>query len=56
VAIDDVQETGGGADHLWFVRSIRVDVISRSLEDREIALTMVQRRRRQQPAALVGPG
>ena len=40
VAIDDVQETGWGTpDHLWFVRSIRVDVIEPFLDDREIDLT-----------------
>ena len=28
VAIDDVQETGWGMpEHLWFVRSIRIDVL-----------------------------
>jgi acyl-ACP thioesterase len=40
VAIDDVQETGWGVpEHLWFVRSIRLDVISPLLRDREIELT-----------------
>jgi acyl-ACP thioesterase len=38
-AIDDVEETGWGApDHLWVLRSIRVDVLRPFLEDREIAL------------------
>ena len=40
IAIDDVQETGWGApDHLWFVRSIRVDVLRPFLDDHEIELT-----------------
>ena len=39
VAIEDVDETGWGApDHLWFVRSIRVDVLAPLLEDREVEL------------------
>ncbi len=39
-AIDDVQETGWGLpDHLWFIRSIRVDVSAPFLEDREVELT-----------------
>ena len=40
VAIEDVEETGWGApEHLWFVRSIRVDVLEPCLEDREVELT-----------------
>lgn len=40
VAIDDVQETGWGMpDHLWFVRSIRLEVLQPFVADREIALT-----------------
>jgi acyl-ACP thioesterase len=40
VAIDDVQETGWGTpDHLWFVRSIRLDVVRPFLRDSEVALT-----------------
>lgn len=40
VAIDDVEETGWGApEHLWFVRSIRVDVLAPFLADREVDLT-----------------
>jgi len=40
VAIDDVQETGWGMpEHLWFVRRIRVDVVSPFLDDREVELT-----------------
>ena len=40
VAVDDVQETGWGLpDHLWFIRSIRVDVPVPFLEDREVELT-----------------
>jgi acyl-ACP thioesterase len=40
VAIDDVQETGWGLpDHLWFVRSIRLDVLRPFLDDREVELT-----------------
>jgi acyl-ACP thioesterase len=39
VAIDDVDETGWGApDHLWFVRGIRMDVLTPFLEDREVEL------------------
>lgn len=39
-AIDDVQETGWGMpDHLWFVRRIRVDVVTPFLADREVELT-----------------
>lgn len=40
VAIEDVQETGWGTpNHLWFVRSIRVDVVTPILRDRELELT-----------------
>jgi acyl-ACP thioesterase len=40
VAIDDVQETGWGMpEHLWFVRRIRIDVLTPFLEDREVVLT-----------------
>jgi acyl-ACP thioesterase len=40
IAIDDVQETGWGTpDHLWFVRRIRVDVLSPFLADAEVELT-----------------
>jgi acyl-ACP thioesterase len=40
VAIDDVQETGWGMpEHLWFVRSIRIDVIEPLVGPQEIALT-----------------
>jgi acyl-ACP thioesterase len=39
VAIDDVQETGWGMpDHLWFIRSIRLDVLVPFLDDREVEL------------------
>src|SRR5205807_4635120 len=39
-AIDDVQETGWGTpEHLWFVRRIRIDVLSPFLTDAEVALT-----------------
>jgi acyl-ACP thioesterase len=39
-AIDDVQETGWGMpEHLWFVRRIRIDVLSPFLDDGEVALT-----------------
>ena len=39
VAIDDVQETGWGMpEHLWFIRSIRIDVLVPFLEDREVEL------------------
>ena len=38
-AIDDVDETGWGApDHLWVLRSIRIDVVRPLLDDREVAL------------------
>ncbi len=40
IAIDDVQETGWGMpDHLWFVRRIRVEVVTPFLADREVELT-----------------
>lgn len=40
VAIDDVEETGWGVpEHLWFVRSIRLDVVAPFLADREVELT-----------------
>jgi acyl-ACP thioesterase len=40
VAIDDVEQTGWGLpEHLWFVRSIRVDVIAPFRADREVALS-----------------
>ena len=39
VAIDDVQETGWGMpDHLWFVRSIRMDVLEPFVGHRELEL------------------
>jgi acyl-ACP thioesterase len=39
VAIDDVEETGWGLpEHLWFIRSIRVDVLVPFLDDREVEL------------------
>src|SRR6187549_884355 len=39
VAIEDVDETGWGMpDHLWFIRSIRVDVVEPFLADREAEL------------------
>jgi acyl-ACP thioesterase len=39
IAIDDVQETGWGLpDHLWFIRSIRVDVLQPFLEDGAVDL------------------
>jgi acyl-ACP thioesterase len=38
-AIDDVQETGWGApEHLWVLRSVRIDVLVPSLEDREVGI------------------
>ena len=38
-AIEDVDETGWGApEHLWFVRSIRFDVLAPFLEDRHVEL------------------
>ena len=40
IAIDDVQETGWGIpEHLWFVRSIRVDVVQPFAGDTEVELT-----------------
>ncbi len=40
IAIDDVEETGWGMpDHLWFVRSIRMDVVEPLVGDRELELT-----------------
>ena len=39
-AIEDVQETGWGLpNHLWFVRSIRVDVLEPFVGDTEVELT-----------------
>ncbi|TML47481.1 MAG: hypothetical protein E6G11_05360 [Actinobacteria bacterium] len=39
VAIEDVQETGWGLpDHLWFIRGIRIDVLSPFLGDRRVQL------------------
>ena len=39
IATDDVEETGWGApQHLWVIRSIRVDVVVPFLEDREVEL------------------
>jgi acyl-ACP thioesterase len=39
VAIDDVAETGWGVpDHLWFVRRIRIEVVSAFADDREVEL------------------
>jgi acyl-ACP thioesterase len=39
VAIDDVDETGWGApDHLWFVRSMRIDVLEPFVGDRRVEL------------------
>jgi len=38
-ATDDVEETGWGApEHLWVIRSIRMDVVKPFLEDREVEL------------------
>ena len=40
IAIDDVQETGWGLpDQLWFVRSIRIDVLEPLVGDREVELS-----------------
>lgn len=40
VAIEDVDETGWGLpEHLWFIRSIRVEVFTPFLADREVELT-----------------
>jgi acyl-ACP thioesterase len=39
-AIEDVSETGWGLpDHLWFVRSIRIDVLESFVGDTEVELT-----------------
>jgi len=39
VAIEDVEDTGWGLpDHLWFIRSIRIDVVTPFLEDRDVEL------------------
>jgi acyl-ACP thioesterase len=39
-ATDDVSETGWGTpEHLWVLRSIRIDVLRPLLEDREIGIT-----------------
>ena len=39
-ATDDVEETGWGApDHLWVLRTIRVDAVAPFLRDREVAIT-----------------
>jgi acyl-ACP thioesterase len=38
-AIDDVHETGWGApEHLWVLRSVRIDVLTPSLEDRQVGI------------------
>ena len=40
MATDDVDETGWGApDHLWVVRSIRIEVLAPPLEDDRVELT-----------------
>jgi acyl-ACP thioesterase len=40
IAIDDVQETGWGIpEHLWFIRSVRIDVLRPFLDDRGAELT-----------------
>jgi acyl-ACP thioesterase len=40
IAIDDVQETGWGIpEHLWFVRSIRVDIVEPFAGDAGVELT-----------------
>jgi acyl-ACP thioesterase len=40
VAIEDVEETGWGLpEHLWFLRSIRIDVLAPFVGDREVELT-----------------
>ena len=40
VASDDVDETGWGApEHLWVVRSIRIDVVAPPVEDDRVELT-----------------
>jgi acyl-ACP thioesterase len=39
VAIEDVDETGWGLpEHLWFIRSIRIDVVEPFLDDRDVDL------------------
>jgi acyl-ACP thioesterase len=39
IAIEDVDETGWGLpDHLWFIRSIRIDVVAPFLDDRDVEL------------------
>jgi acyl-ACP thioesterase len=39
VAIEDVEETGWGLpEHLWFIRSIRIDALAPFLEDGEVEL------------------
>ena len=38
-AIDDVEETGWGApEHLWVLRSVRIDVLTPFLEDGEVGI------------------
>jgi acyl-ACP thioesterase len=38
-ATDDVEETGWGApEHLWVLRSVRMDVVAPLLDDREVAV------------------
>ena len=38
-ANDDVQEMGWGApEHLWVLRSVRIDVLTPSLEDRRVGI------------------
>ena len=38
-AIDDVQETGWGSpEHLWVLRSVRIDVLTPFLEDAEVGI------------------
>ncbi|HUF01057.1 MAG TPA: acyl-ACP thioesterase domain-containing protein [Gaiellaceae bacterium] len=38
-AIDDVEETGWGApDHLWVLRSVRIDVVTPFLEDASVEI------------------
>lgn len=40
VAMDDVDETGWGApEHLWVLRSIRMEILVPPLEDREVEVT-----------------
>jgi acyl-ACP thioesterase len=39
VAIEDVEETGWGLpEHVWFIRSVRIDVLVPFLSDREVRL------------------